>query len=383
MRPRFIACCISLSAACITGCTERSTDDRAALTEAEIRLAVPPGWAVQQLTLEAFQDTPIAGRSDASFEVVAAPSAALGALIETIDGTNIVRVALDPTSDAQAGTVTFTGDATHIAPPPGTDRQAAVRVSIDRGVWSVFEGNAATLLPLPTLSPYVLEGSVEANSLREARAARLVAEAEAEEAAKVARAEAASSARLERERIDAEERLERQRLRRLDLNTSDGRRWIDRDSFVVPGQSMLDPIEIETFVALQPSEVFDLWTTEAGVEAFLGVGAMIDLKIGGAYEWYLAPDNPEGERGNEGGRVLAYDPGRSLVFSWIAPPNFPDERGPKTWVFVTFEEAEGGTNVTLRHTGFPNRGEWPGVRAYFEPAWGYVLSKLAESGSQE
>ncbi|HEY1340968.1 MAG TPA: SRPBCC domain-containing protein [Bryobacteraceae bacterium] len=65
------------------------------------------------------------------------------------------------------------------------------------------------------------------------------------------------------------------------------------------------------------------------------------------------------------GRVLAWDPGRRLVFEWRQDGFTPDE---STEVEVRFEPAHGGTRVTVEHRGWdaippdhPARRRYTGV----------------------
>jgi len=45
------------------------------------------------------------------------------------------------------------------------------------------------------------------------------------------------------------------------------------------------------------SDVWEDWTTEAGVTSFFAKAAEIEMKPGGAYRLYFAPSAPEGSAG--------------------------------------------------------------------------------------
>jgi len=375
MRPRSTACCISLlPVLALAGCLDGPDDARPARAEAAIRTQAPAGFEPVEITLEDFVDQQIANRSEARFTMTAAPSAELAALIDTIDGTNIVRPVM-----SEGDTITFHGSVTHHTPVGGSEREPVVTIDWNRGTWAAYQGNAANLRPLSSLAPYVVEGSEEAVALREARQQRLIAEAEAAEAQRVAEAEAASASRIETERIRTEERLEIDRLRRQDPTSVDGGRWMDLSRFPREGERTLDPVVVTTRVAAPPEDVFELWTTEPGLRSFMGIDSDIRLRIGGAYEWVFLPDAEEGSRGGEGNRVLAFDEPRMLAFSWNAPPEFEDEREPRTIVVMTFDAVEGGTEVTLSHSGFRAGGRWGEVRDYFQSAWTSVLGAMQEN----
>lgn len=375
MRPRSTACCISfLPVLGLAGCLDGPDDARPARAEAAIRTETPAGFAPVEITLEEFVDQQIANRSEARFTLTAAPTAELAVLIDTIEGTNIVRPVM-----GEEDTITFHGSAMHQTPVGGSEREPVVTIDWDRGAWAAYQGNAANLRPLSSLAPYVVEGSEEAVALREARQQRLIAEAEAAEAQRVAEAEAASASRIETERIRTDERLELDRLRLQDPTSVDGGRWMDLSRFPRDGDRTLEPVVVTTRVAAPPEDVFELWTTEAGLRSFMGIDSDIRLRVGGAYEWVFLPDAEEGSRGGEGNRVLAFDEPRVLAFSWNAPPEFEGEREPRTIVVVTFDAVEGGTEVTLSHTGFRRGGRWDEVRAYFQNAWTSVLGALQSS----
>lgn len=139
---------------------------------------------------------------------------------------------------------------------------------------------------------------------------------------------------------------------------------------------------VDELVAATPAACFELWTTSAGVQAFLGVGSRIELAVGGAYEWYFMPDAPAGERGSEGCQVLAWVPGELLAFTWNAPPSQPESRARRTWVVARFEAADPASNgtprawVRLDHCGFGEADHWRETEAYFRQAWPEVLGAM-------
>jgi len=128
-----------------------------------------------------------------------------------------------------------------------------------------------------------------------------------------------------------------------------------------------------------PAQVWEAWTTPAGMNAVLGVEAKIDLRIGGPFELYFNPDKSSTERGSEGMRILSFLPERMLSFEWNAPPQFPAARAKRAYVVVMMSEAGPGlTKVTLEHRGFGEGAEWDAVFAYFEKAWGGVLGAFGK-----
>jgi uncharacterized protein YndB with AHSA1/START domain len=140
-------------------------------------------------------------------------------------------------------------------------------------------------------------------------------------------------------------------------------------------------IEHEVVVEATSAQVWTAWTTKEGVEAFFAPQAKVELRIGGAYELYFAPDASEGLRGSEGCTILAYLPREMLAFTWNAPPSIPALRGAKTLthVVVTFDDLiDDRVRVRLAHLGMGTGEEWDKYRAYFNRAWPSVLNHLRE-----
>ena len=126
----------------------------------------------------------------------------------------------------------------------------------------------------------------------------------------------------------------------------------------------------EVLVDAGINEVWDAWTTEEGIKSFFAPGCHVDLRVDGLYEIFFAPDNPPGERGGDGMRLMVIEPGKMLSFTWNAPLHLPDVRGQRTHVVLWFDDAGGGrTKVTLRHDGWGEGEEWDKAFEYFEKAW--------------
>jgi uncharacterized protein YndB with AHSA1/START domain len=107
--------------------------------------------------------------------------------------------------------------------------------------------------------------------------------------------------------------------------------------------------------------------------------ARIELEPGGAYELYFNPEGAPGQRGGEGCKVLSFVPMEMLSFEWNFPPKIPALRdsGAKTWVVVQlFDAGPGKTRVRLTQLGWKDGADWDAGYAYFDRAWGMVLSWL-------
>ena len=136
-------------------------------------------------------------------------------------------------------------------------------------------------------------------------------------------------------------------------------------------------IFVEVKVKASLEEVWEAWTTEAGIKSFLAPACKVDLRPDGAYEVYFNPDAPEGERGGEGLRVLSIQLMKMFSFTWNAPPILPNVRGQRTQVILRFIPEEDGIRLTLHHGGWGSGGEWEQAFAYFQKAWtNIVLPRL-------
>jgi len=124
-------------------------------------------------------------------------------------------------------------------------------------------------------------------------------------------------------------------------------------------------------------DVWKAWTTLEGVKTFFAPDASLELAVGGDYEMYFAPEQPEGLRGGEGCKILSFVPGEMLSFTWSAPPSIPEVRKERTWVVLTFQPLEGDkTQVSLVHLGWQAGEEWQKALKYFDRAWEIVLGRL-------
>lgn len=121
-------------------------------------------------------------------------------------------------------------------------------------------------------------------------------------------------------------------------------------------------------------DVWQQWTTENGLASFFAPVVRFDLKVDGPFEMLFNPDQPEGQRGAEGMRILAIEEKKLLSFTWSAPPKYPDIRKQRTFVIVTFEKVdEKKTKVWLRNLGYGFSKQWMDALEYFRVAWGKVV----------
>jgi len=142
-----------------------------------------------------------------------------------------------------------------------------------------------------------------------------------------------------------------------------GRREVMRVDFADAGPE----IRLSMHVEAPPPKVFRALTEPACLNQWMAKDARVDLKVGGS--WDLGWDTPEGYSG-PGMEILELVPNQKLSVSW------PDWRGdasvPPQSVTWLLEPSDGGTRVTLVHSGF--------VRAVdlsdYPFGWGYFLGQM-------
>ena len=143
-----------------------------------------------------------------------------------------------------------------------------------------------------------------------------------------------------------------------------------------PANAQLRPmVYSEVTVDAPVSDVWTDWTTADGLTSFFAKEANVDLRQGGAYQLYFAPDAPIGSRGNDAGEILGWQDERMLNVSWAMPPYMPEIRPHLTVLQLEFETLSAErTRLRVFHTGFGRGAEWEEGRDYFQATWPQVLS---------
>lgn len=149
--------------------------------------------------------------------------------------------------------------------------------------------------------------------------------------------------------------------------------------------TVITPVRKTIEVGCAPERAFEVFTAEIGTWWPLGEKSMLDGRatnctFGTAVGEEIYETAPDGSRG-VWGRVLVWDPPRRVSFSW--KPNTNDL--PPTEVDVTFEASDGGTTVTLVHSGWERLGEVAEqTRAGYDTGWVSVLDRfVAAAGARE
>jgi activator of HSP90 ATPase len=105
---------------------------------------------------------------------------------------------------------------------------------------------------------------------------------------------------------------------------------------------MNDTLSMTAVLPASPAAIYRAWLDSETHALFTGGHAEIDPSPGGAYTAW---------DGYISGVTLELEPERRIVQAWRTT-EFPDD-APDSRLELLFEPAEGGTLVTLIHTGIP------------------------------
>lgn len=132
---------------------------------------------------------------------------------------------------------------------------------------------------------------------------------------------------------------------------------------------MSHDLKVERWFDAAPEEVFDAYTDPVAQKVWYEdqpgwiVEAECDLRVGG--RWVVTFGPPGGEPYRETNVFKEIDRPRHLVYT--STVTMPDGSSFDTGMDVSFEVQDGGTRMTILHTGFPSaelrddhQGGWPG-----------------------
>jgi uncharacterized protein YndB with AHSA1/START domain len=132
------------------------------------------------------------------------------------------------------------------------------------------------------------------------------------------------------------------------------------------------PVEHAYRLFVEP-ELLTAWLTEA---------AEVEPRVGGKYELYWTPEDPE-NNSTIGCRITALAPGELLAFQWRSPiqfKQFANAANPLTHVLVSFHRVDDATRVHLVHSGWREGEEWEEARSWQAQAWRGALAALEKRG---
>lgn len=143
---------------------------------------------------------------------------------------------------------------------------------------------------------------------------------------------------------------------------------------------MSQVFHLQVSLRCSPARAFNLFTDPRGLESWLTEKAVVEPEVGGKYELFWEPDDPE-NNSTIGCRITALAAGEMIAFDWRSPrqfKHFTNSADPLTHVVVAFVPAGEETRVHVLHSGWRSTPEWQEARAWQERAWGLVLDALTK-----
>jgi len=143
-------------------------------------------------------------------------------------------------------------------------------------------------------------------------------------------------------------------------------------------------LEIEIDASID--QVWDAFTTTAGLKSWAAPLADVDFKIGGKWRANYNPQGKLGDATTIENTILSYDPRRMLS---IRPTRFPQgfpfvEAARQTWtVFYFSSVTKARTKVRLVGLGYTDDQQSQQLRAFFLQGNKFSLQKLAQALVQD
>jgi uncharacterized protein YndB with AHSA1/START domain len=139
-------------------------------------------------------------------------------------------------------------------------------------------------------------------------------------------------------------------------------------------------IRKDRLLAAPVAAVWQKWSTEGGLNSFLGLSSRVEMVKGGPYEIYFRPDDDE--LSTKGAKLLAFVPQRMLAFEWRGGPYSQSMNALPlpTWCVVILIPISGTeTKLEFYHLGFREGGDFAKGFESFSNLWEETLQSLEES----
>jgi uncharacterized protein YndB with AHSA1/START domain len=135
----------------------------------------------------------------------------------------------------------------------------------------------------------------------------------------------------------------------------------------------------EALVDAPPAQVWDAFTTRAGMESWMVAHAEVDVRVGGKLRTHYRKEGVIGDEGTIENSILSLDPPHMLS-TRIArtPKGFPFPNAwQSVWSVIYFEPAGAGrTRVSIRMLGYTEDEESQKMREFFLRGNQYTLDQL-------
>jgi len=140
-------------------------------------------------------------------------------------------------------------------------------------------------------------------------------------------------------------------------------------------------IAVDVILNVPIDSAFAYFSKNELLEEWLTAKADVELKVGGKYELFWTPDDPDPTNNSTFGcRVLAVDSPFYFNIEWTGnaeQKGFMNTIRPLTNVTFIFHEIDANkTKVSLLHTGWREGEKWEAARQFFIHAWTGAFQKL-------
>ncbi|MCK6457693.1 MAG: SRPBCC domain-containing protein [Phycisphaerae bacterium] len=139
-------------------------------------------------------------------------------------------------------------------------------------------------------------------------------------------------------------------------------------------------IETEVVVPAPVAEVWDAFSTRAGVESWMVPVAELDFRVGGTIKTNYNPEAKIGDPGTIIQHILAYEPERMFAMRFTAPETAPFAKiAESTWTVTRFEPIDAShTRVVETMYGFGEGEKWDVAYAHFKKGNAWSLEQLVK-----
>jgi uncharacterized protein YndB with AHSA1/START domain len=137
-------------------------------------------------------------------------------------------------------------------------------------------------------------------------------------------------------------------------------------------------IHVSVWLPKSPDVIFGYFTRNTLLESWLTARAEVEPNLGGKYELYWEPNDPE-NNSTIGCRITAIQQPELLSFQWRSPmqfKGFANGADPLTHVTVALIGIKAGTSLHLVHSGWGSSSEWEEARVWQDRAWSMGIQTL-------
>lgn len=127
--------------------------------------------------------------------------------------------------------------------------------------------------------------------------------------------------------------------------------------------------------------IWRAWTESDRITEWFAPSAEIEPKLNGKFALYFNPSN-KNSMSTQGCKIIKLEEPHQLAFQWKGPDPFAEvmnQEDDLTIVEVTLEAVEGGTLVSLQHSGWKDSEEGLKAREWHVQAWDQMLNSLKSS----